>query len=274
VSLPVAARREVRRGVGELFAPVRTRRTFENVIEQIVDSIRSGGLREGDLLPPERELAAKLEVSRPTVREAIKALADAGVVEVRPGPRGGTTVISMWIPDGLVRERVELRADEIFEVLEARRALEPRIAQLAAVRATDVHFEAMHESIELQWRHQADSRKVIQTDLLFHHLMWQAAGNPTLEGLLKSLYRRLEVARDMAVRTEIDSRAAIEINERTLTALMRDDEDEVERVMDEHMSYLERICEDALGRKRIRLLPSFLRGAFAEPRPEETNRQL
>src|SRR5262249_16472260 len=85
VSLPVAAKREVRSGAGELFAPVRTRRTFENVIDQIVDSIRSGGLREGDQLPPERELAAKLEVSRPTVREAIRALADAGVVEVRPG---------------------------------------------------------------------------------------------------------------------------------------------------------------------------------------------
>src|SRR5262245_11671119 len=99
----------------ELFSPVRTRKSFEDVLSQVVDRIRAGQLSEGDDLPGERRLASIMEVSRPTVRLAIAALADAGVVEVRPGRAGGIRVSSMWIPEGLINRTTELRADETFE---------------------------------------------------------------------------------------------------------------------------------------------------------------
>jgi GntR family transcriptional regulator, transcriptional repressor for pyruvate dehydrogenase complex len=242
----------------ELFAPVRTRKSFEDVLSQIVDRIRAGQLREGDDLPGERRLAAIMEVSRPTVRLAIAALADAGVVDVRPGRAGGIRVNSMWIPDGLVNKSTELRADETFELLEARRTLEPRVAQLAALRGTEEHFAAMRQSIELQAANGEDRRKALQAELLFHRLLWQAAGNRRLEDMLRRLFDQLETSLDMALRTKTDRTNALAIHERTLAAVMRGDPDEVEVAMNEHMGHLEQIAEDTFGRKRIRQVPAFL----------------
>jgi GntR family transcriptional repressor for pyruvate dehydrogenase complex len=241
-----------------LFAPVRTRKAFEDVLGQIVDRIRAGQLREGDDLPGERRLAALMEVSRPTVRLAIAALAESGVVEVRPGRAGGIRVSSMWIPDDLMDATPEPRVDETFELLEARRALEPRVAQLAALRGTEEHFAAMRRSIELQAANFDDRRKAVQAELLFHRLLWQAAGNHTLEDMLRRLFDQLATALDMALRTTSDHERAVGIHERTLAAVMRGDPEDVEIAMNEHMTYLEQIAEDTFGRKRIRKIPAFL----------------
>ena len=81
-----------------MFTPVRTRRTFEEAAEQIADKVRIGQLRVGDKLPGERALATQMQISRPTVREAVRVLADAGVLSVRPGPNGGTSVASGYVP--------------------------------------------------------------------------------------------------------------------------------------------------------------------------------
>ncbi|TCJ20101.1 FadR family transcriptional regulator [Rubrobacter taiwanensis] len=251
-----------RRG-GDLFEPVRTRRAFEAVVGQVVDRIRAGELREGDLLPGERELASSMQVSRPTVRLALKELAEAGVIEVRPGRGGGARVASVWIPERLLEAGApEWRAEEIFAVLEARRAVEPRVAQLAALRAGREHFEAMRRAIDLEAAaaEEGDWRKIVQADLLFHRRMWRAAGNPHLERMMRDLGRELIPALEMAMRTTEDRAWAVEIHERTLAALMRGEMPGIEAVMDEHMSYLEIICEDALGRRRVREIPDFLKG--------------
>src|SRR5487761_2467971 len=77
-----------------VFAPVPVRNAFEVTVERLAQSIRLGVLVEGDRLPPERELADKFGVSRVTLREAIRALRDAGLVESRRGRGGGTFVVS------------------------------------------------------------------------------------------------------------------------------------------------------------------------------------
>ena len=118
-----------------LFSPVRSRRTFENVVAQILEGIRSGVIHEGDVLPGERALAAQLEVSRPTVRLALASLADAGVVEAGTGRAGAARVVSVWIPEEL-RSGAEYApdADEVFRLLEARRTLEPRVGSRPRLR--------------------------------------------------------------------------------------------------------------------------------------------
>ncbi len=253
--------RKQRRSLDHLFRPVQTRKTLESVIGQIVELIRAGQLQEGDDLPGERKLAQMMDVSRPTIRLAIAELADVGVVEVRPGRAGGIRIASMWIPDGIVRDPATLRADEAFELLEARRALEPRVAQLAALRGTEEHFAAMRRSIDLQAANFEDRLKAIQAELLFHRLLWQAAANPTLEEMLRNLFGKLETVYDMTLRTAIDRENAIGIHERTLAVVMRGDPHEVDIAMDEHMSHLEQIAEDAFGRRRVRATPAFLSGA-------------
>src|SRR3712207_8248654 len=95
-----------------MFEPVRTRHTFEEAAEQIADKVRAGELRSGDKLPPERDLAVVMEISRPTLREAVKILADAAVIEVRRGPGGGMFVASDVVPVELIRRRSELRSEE------------------------------------------------------------------------------------------------------------------------------------------------------------------
>ena len=75
-----------------LFRPVRTRNAFEETVERLLQAIRLGVARPGERLPAERDLAVRLGVSRVTLREAIRALADAGYVESRRGRYGGTFV--------------------------------------------------------------------------------------------------------------------------------------------------------------------------------------
>jgi GntR family transcriptional repressor for pyruvate dehydrogenase complex len=252
-----------RRSVDErLFTPIRTRNTVEDITGQILDRIRAGELHEGDRLPGERVLAAAMEVSRPTLRLAIATLANAGVVDVTPGRAGGMRIVSHWIPHDLL-ERSPLDADEIFEALEARRMLEPRVAQLSALRATDADFAAMERAIEMQRRCHTDHHKAIQADVRFHRAMWRAARNPTLEQMLVTLFRRIDVALDMASRTAADKLHAVEVHERTLAALKRADAEALDEVMDAHMAVLETICEDVFGRKAMRDLPPHLRGAAA-----------
>jgi DNA-binding FadR family transcriptional regulator len=89
--------------------------------------------------------------------------------------------------------------------------------------------------------------------------MWQAAGNETLESAMKLIFRQLEVAFDMTLRTSDDTEHSIEIHERTLHALMNGDAEDIAVAMDEHMVYLETICESVVGRRRWRMTPDFLR---------------
>jgi DNA-binding FadR family transcriptional regulator len=248
-----------------MFSPIRTRRTVEDITGQILDRIRAGELHEGDQLPSERALAAAMEVSRPTLRLAIASLVEGGVVEVTPGRAGGIRIVSHWIPDDLL-ERAPLGADETFEALEARRMVEPRVAELAGLRATDADFAAMQRMIELQRSCHPDHRKAIQADVRFHRAMWRAARNPTLERMLVSLFRRIDIALDMASRTMPDKLYAIDIHEQTLAALKRADPDAIAEVMDRHLAVLETICEDVFGRKAFRDLPPRLRGAASAAR--------
>ena len=229
-----------------MFSPVRTRHTFEEAAEQIADKVRAGELRSGDKLPPERDLAVTMEISRPTLREAVKVLVEAAVLEVRRGPGGGMFVASDVVPVELIRQRSSDRRGEVDQVLEARRLVEPGVARLAAARATEEDFAAMERSIDVMqqivdggYGHQ-DEDRFLQLDMQFHLAIARAAGNPTVETLMRTLLRDLEIARDMAMHLPAVPEWTIGIHRRTLDALRGGDEDEVAAVMDEHLGQLER----------------------------------
>jgi len=231
----------------------------------LVELIRSGKLNEGDGLPGERRLAELMDVSRPTIRLAIGELADAGVVEVRPGRSGGIRVVSMWIPDTIMEAREPPGADETFQLLEARRAVEPKVAQLAALRGADSDFIAMQRSIEVQRENSKNRGKAVQAEMMFHRLLWHAACNPPLEIMMCDLMDKLEPVRDMILRTQVDRKDAVDIHQATLTAIMRGASNDIDSAMDVHMSHLEQIAEDAFGRRRIREIPHFLGVTGASP---------
>jgi DNA-binding FadR family transcriptional regulator len=247
-----------------VFDPVRTRRTFEEAAEQIAEKVRTGELRVGDKLPAERALAAQMEISRPTLREAARVLVDAGLLAVRRGPGGGMFVASDVVPVELVRQRSNMRLGEVASVLEARRLLEPRVAQLAAVRAADDDFAALRRSIDAMASivhagyEPADEDRFLQLDVQFHLALARASGNPTVETLMRALFRQLEIARDMAMHAPLVPEWTMGIHERTLAAVRSGDLAEVEIVMDEHLGQLERTWEQESARALIRPLPDFL----------------
>jgi GntR family transcriptional regulator, transcriptional repressor for pyruvate dehydrogenase complex len=118
-----------------MFSPVPVRNAFEVTIERLAQSIRLGVLVEGDRLPPERELAETFGVSRVTLREAIKALRDAGLVESRRGRGGGTFVAKPRRERARSRDKIEQSmAHSLDDVLALRMVVEPGAAALAANR--------------------------------------------------------------------------------------------------------------------------------------------
>jgi GntR family transcriptional repressor for pyruvate dehydrogenase complex len=252
-------------GVESVFVPVGPRRTFEGAVEQIAERIRLGELGEGDRLPAERELAAAMQISRPTLREAVRVLVDAGVLAVRPGSAGGTFVVSGYVPLELLRSKSELRLGEVAGVLEARRLVEPRVAQLAAVHAREDDFARLQASIDAhkallaEGDVLANEDRFLQIDTQFHLRIARATGNSTIVSLMRGLLRRLEIARDMAVHQPVIPDWVIDIHERTLAAIRSADHQRIEEVMDEHLAAMERNWEQETDRLLVRPLPDFLR---------------
>jgi len=246
------------------FQPVSTRRTFEEAVEQIADKVKSGEVHVGDRLPPERELAAQMQISRPTLREAVKALAEAGVLDVRRGQSGGIFVASELVPRELVKTTLQMRLSEVAGVLEARRLLEPRVAQLAAVHSGEDDFAAMQATIDRQRELAAQPEFLphedlfLQLDMKFHLAMARGTRNSTVVSLMSSLLKRLEIARDMAMHAPLVPDWTIEIHERTLAAIRSADFELIDTVMDEHLAQLEQIWERETGRGLVRPLPDFL----------------
>ncbi len=179
-----------------MYTPVQTNRVFEQIAEQIEKRILSGELRNGDRLPTERELAEQFRVSRTAVREAMKSLAQKGLIDMRPGR--GTIVI-----DGTsraVRNSLELmmqfglanRSDNLVEV---REILEPEIAALAAIRATEEQIEVLRKCVALMDVHLNDTDAFIMADNAFHQALAMATHNEIILWLVDSIVSLLSEQR-------------------------------------------------------------------------------
>jgi GntR family transcriptional regulator, transcriptional repressor for pyruvate dehydrogenase complex len=239
-----------------MFTKVQSRRTFEEAIEQIAYAVRVGDLRVGDRLPSERALAAQMDISRPTLREAIKVLANAGILRVEPGGGGGTIVKSEEVPSTLLAEQIELRIGEVAAVLEARRLLEPQVAQLAGIYATHEDLKALGELVEEQRRAIGDRDLFGQLDERFHIALARATGNEAIVDLMRGILRKLAIAWDSDSRQPLDGEHDLAMHERTLAAIVSRDPAEIEAVMDEHLSILEQWWEVDAGRPRLRRVES------------------
>lgn len=150
--------------------PVRGRHAFETCVEQLATAIRLGVYPRGTLLPPERDLAEMVGVSRATLREAMAALRQAGLVETTRG-RGGGTVVTLKprTPSGRAAARVSAaKRAEWHDVLEYRRIVEPGAAALAASRDLDetriAQLDRAHDEVVAA----ADTAEHRQADSRFH----------------------------------------------------------------------------------------------------------
>jgi GntR family transcriptional repressor for pyruvate dehydrogenase complex len=132
------------------FVPVKTRRTFEIICEQIRGELASGGLKAGDKLPAERELAIRLQVSRSALREALRCLEVAGIIRNVKGAKGGAFVQAAE-PDRIVQamqDYVSLGDITLPELTEARIALQDVIVRLACQRASEIDLAELEAIVE------------------------------------------------------------------------------------------------------------------------------
>jgi GntR family transcriptional repressor for pyruvate dehydrogenase complex len=171
-----------------MYKIVRSSRLYEQIVQQVEESIVKGVLKPGDQLPPERELAQQFGVSRTAVREAVKALREKGLVEAYPG-RGTfiTDGTSYAIRQSLDRMVKIGQTEGSGYLVEVREILEPEIAALAATRADDENLAAMREAVAVMDAARRDSDAFIEADLDFHLALAEAAANPLILTLIDSI---------------------------------------------------------------------------------------
>lgn len=158
-------------------------RLYEQIVEQLVQHIRAAGLGPGDRLPPERELAASLGVSRATLAQALVALEVLGTISVR---HGEGAVIVTRPGDGLVTAVREHRST-MPDIIDARSALETKIAALAARRRTQQDLDRIDGALELMAAQVEEGERGLEGDQAFHEAVTQAARSGVLARLMREI---------------------------------------------------------------------------------------
>lgn len=177
------------------FSAITPHRAFEEIADQIRGMVAAGRLRPGDRLPPERELAATFRVSRNTLREALRALELAGMIESRKGATGGAFVRSgnPQVVVGGMRDLYHLGAITPEHLTEARIWFSDMVVRVVCERATEADFEALQANIDAMARADAagdfDERQRLNRE--FHLILARATRNPivaiTMEGVMAVL---------------------------------------------------------------------------------------
>lgn len=173
-------------GTGPAGFPQRLLRTrlYEQVAEQITAWIQDNGLGPGDRIPPERELAARLGVSRATLSQALVALEVIGVVEVRHGD--GTTVTSSPGSKRII-QAIRAHADRLPEIIETRDALETKIAALAAARHTEEDLARIDDALAAMEADIEAGGRGVEGDERFHGAVTAAAHSLLLAHLMDEI---------------------------------------------------------------------------------------
>ena len=169
------------------FTAIRRNVVANETIEIIKQMIIRGELTAGQRLPAERDLAVQLGVSRPSLREAIRALIALNILESR---HGEGTFVSSLEPE-LLSEPIDfvlqVNGDALFSLFEARRVLEAAVAALAAERATDLELAELDEFVKQGSNKVGDPEEFIEHDVEFHARLRSAARSPVLSSLLSSV---------------------------------------------------------------------------------------
>ncbi len=194
--------------------PLVTKSLAKQISENIRDAILVGDLKVDDRLPTEEELAARYEVSRPTIREALKRLAAQGLVRSKRGPTGGTFIdrpsqeAMRSSLTGAATLLVSLGEFDLEAIAEARQEMEVTCVKLAAKRRTEDDLERMAAEIETQKLETLSDEDFCSSDVRFHRALVDAAKNPMLQFVMFAVIEALQPVMNMVIyrfrdRTEV-----------------------------------------------------------------------
>jgi GntR family transcriptional regulator, transcriptional repressor for pyruvate dehydrogenase complex len=182
---------------GTLLRPVEMRTAGQRIAERLVTAIALGEFEQGQRLPSERELAAMLEVSRTTVREALQRLHAGGYVVTRRGRDGGTFIQAVVGTDAdeAVKRTLDPQWDELAELLDYRRLIETLIARTAAERRDDGDIEAIKAAVE-RYASASGRAEARMADHALHQAIARATHNARLVELSARIRREVGLGFD------------------------------------------------------------------------------
>jgi GntR family transcriptional regulator, transcriptional repressor for pyruvate dehydrogenase complex len=165
-----------------LLSPVSKAKTYSLAAEQIKALIVDGTWRPGDRLPPERELAAQLAISRGSTREALRILEAIGYIEIKPGEGAIVMDANSQQEASVDAGYLPLPAVEVGDIWEARKLVEPGAAYLAAERCNQAELQVIEDSLKQMEADAAigEPTVVFRENPTFHLAVAKAAGNPII----------------------------------------------------------------------------------------------
>lgn len=222
-----------------VFRPVRSGNAFEEAVERILQAIKLGVVGPGERLPAERDLAARLGVSRMTLREAIRALQQSGYVESRRGRFGGTFVVNRVeeAPRGRARLRqlvAGLGPVGLEDTLIVREVLETGAAQAAARREMSPVERSLLQAIHEQVR-KATPENYRYLDSRFHLAIAQVTGSASLASAVADSRMRINELLDAIPLLEHNIEHSHEQHERIVDAVLAGDPAAARSAMAEHL---------------------------------------
>jgi DNA-binding FadR family transcriptional regulator len=224
------------------FAPIRTKRVFEEICEQVRCEMAAGSLRPGDKLPPERELALKLGVSRAAVREALRSLEIAGVVGLHKGAHGGAFILK-GDPDIVtrsIRDMFHLGRISLDNLTEARTLVMQTAMELVCERIRPTAIAALEKNVDrlttLPASGKASERVAISAE--FYRLISQATDNTVLQVIIEAL---TEIVLQQVEQSNIEFFPNLIAHRRRLVEhIAKRRVDDAKREMTEHLQRLRR----------------------------------
>jgi GntR family transcriptional repressor for pyruvate dehydrogenase complex len=235
-------------GVVVFVEPVRTSRTFEAAIENLLEGIERARLHLDDRLPTEEQLAGQLGISKPTLRQALRVLERSGLLRVRAGKGGGIFMASDVIPVDAISHNVAVEAEEAVDVLRGRRVLEGAVTVMAAQAATEEDYAGIERTNDLLRRNLGDRPRVMGANAMFHRAVIRASHNRTLQNAMRNLEADLAPIRDSYQGGRENDEETLAIHERQVDAMRAKDMKALADVLDEHFHMLEIEFARALDR--------------------------
>ncbi len=184
--------------------PIKRESVAEMVARRILDMVTAKALKPGDQLPPERDLAEQLNVSRPSVREAVRGLSILGVIKSRHGGGAYVTDLDGDALLGPIRFFLSLEKMNIRELYDARSLIEGDVARRAAINMDEFQLATLDTILTNQEKTVKDANEFRLSDFKFHETIWIGSGNSFLKRIGESLNSLgLEFRRRASERPEV-----------------------------------------------------------------------
>ena len=207
----------------------------ELVVQRIKDLLERGELKAGSRLPPERELADMLHISRPSLRTALKALSVMGIIHAKPG---AGTYIAESLPEVFTEPMhfmTLINNTSVEELFEARLIIEAGLAELAAERATEADIVALIREVEEMKATTGDPEEFLKHDVRFHQAIARAADNKLMSGVMDTVAELLFHIRRQTISHARDLEEAIEWHEKIIAAMHKHDPKRAKETLSGHL---------------------------------------